>query len=289
VTSLRASTRRAALAAFLLFATALFVVGPAEASRTTDARSSLAAISATPLAPSSLEPSSPAAPEPVEPIDPVESSPRFGFAEDLGLLDVEARSCGFELFGGVGTKRCVLTYARNNPLKYVDPDGRQAAPPRSVSTAGSIVFGSLPLSGEVHDAAGFLLGYDIITWDKLNRNERMLSGAALLAPIVGGALLRKIFTADQDALIQLAKEAKKTGGVTDGEARTLRQWADEYGVDARGPETHKNRPQGQNPHIHVGPVDHIPVKPAPAPPPAPKPPPKPPCPGSDPCKLERIP
>lgn len=118
VQTARASKRRAALAAFLLFAAALLVVGPAEASRTTtDARPGLTSTSPDALAPSSLELA--------EPIDP---SPRFGFAEDLSLLDLEARPCGFELFGGVETSRFELTYARNNPLKYVDPDGRAAVP-----------------------------------------------------------------------------------------------------------------------------------------------------------------
>jgi hypothetical protein len=116
----RASTRRAAPAAFLLFAAVLFVVGPAEASRTKDGRSDLAPTSAEALLPPSLELAS----LELSMHGPVEPS-RFGFGEDLGLLDVEERPCGFELFGGVGTRRCALTYARNNPLKYVDPDGRE--------------------------------------------------------------------------------------------------------------------------------------------------------------------
>ena len=117
--------RTALAAAFLLFAAALFVAGPAEASRTTDARSSLAAISATTLAPSSLELSSPAALELVEPTAPIESSPRFGFAEDLALLDPKAGPGGFVVFAAEAAQ-CELTYARNNPLRYVDPDGRTA-------------------------------------------------------------------------------------------------------------------------------------------------------------------
>ncbi len=106
----KAATRRAALAAFLLFAAALLVVSPAEASRTTtDARSS--------LAPSSLE-------LPIlEPLDSAESSPRFGFAEDLGLLDPERGPGGFVVFAAEAAQ-CELTYAGNNPLRYVDPDGR---------------------------------------------------------------------------------------------------------------------------------------------------------------------
>ena len=97
------------LPSFLLFAAALLVVGPAEASRTTDARPE----------PASLELPS------LELVDSVESSPRFGFGEDLGLLDPEAGPGGFVVFA-VEAARCELTYARNNPLRFVDPDGRVA-------------------------------------------------------------------------------------------------------------------------------------------------------------------
>ena len=121
----RASTRRAALAAFLLFAAGLLVIGPAEASRTTNAHSSLAPISAPSLASSSSRELASLELSPLEPADSASISSRLGFAEELGLLDVEARPCGFMLFGGVGTSRCELTYAVNNPLTYVDPDGRE--------------------------------------------------------------------------------------------------------------------------------------------------------------------
>jgi RHS repeat-associated protein len=68
------------------------------------------------------------------------------------------------------------------------------------------------------------------------------------------------FSPDQDALIQLAKEAKRMGGVDVDEAEILEAWANEYGISFRGPEVHPNRPHGRIPHIHVGPVDHIPVR-----------------------------
>lgn len=68
----------------------------------------------------------------------------------------------------------------------------------------------------------------------------------------------KRLDADQDALIQLAKEAKQRGGVTLEEGRILRDWADEYGVrPSRGPESHPRRLWGQAPHFRIGPVNHI--------------------------------
>jgi RHS repeat-associated protein len=69
----------------------------------------------------------------------------------------------------------------------------------------------------------------------------------------------KKFNADQSALIDLAKEAQRKG-VSQKEANILRQWANELGVTSRGPEVHPNRPYGQNPHIHIGPIDHIWIK-----------------------------
>jgi hypothetical protein len=48
--------------------------------------------------------------------------------------------------------------------------------------------------------------------------------------------------------------------VTPGEADILRQWAAETGLPFRGPEVHPGRPFGQFPHIHLGPINHIPVK-----------------------------
>jgi len=66
------------------------------------------------------------------------------------------------------------------------------------------------------------------------------------------------FTADQQALVALAKEAERRG-VTEEEADTLLQWAKEYGVPSRAPEIHPGR-AFEFPHIHVGPVNHIRVR-----------------------------
>jgi hypothetical protein len=68
-------------------------------------------------------------------------------------------------------------------------------------------------------------------------------------------------TPDQEALIDLAKDAKsvsKTKPIIGSDADTLIDWADEVGLPHRGPEIHPNRPMN-DPHIHIGPVDHIKV------------------------------
>jgi hypothetical protein len=54
----------------------------------------------------------------------------FGFAENLALLAPESTPGRFELFRPE-TCRFERTYARNNPLKYVDPNGQQVASTQS--------------------------------------------------------------------------------------------------------------------------------------------------------------
>ena len=73
----------------------------------------------------------------------------------------------------------------------------------------------------------------------------------------------KCFTPDQQALVDLAKQANRRGGVTWKEAGILVGWGLEVGFtpeNCRGPECHPNRPFGKFPHIHIGPINHIPVK-----------------------------
>ena len=65
-------------------------------------------------------------------------------------------------------------------------------------------------------------------------------------------------TPEQDAVIQIAKEAKKKGGLTPAEAEALKQLGKSAGLDAKD---HTNTTHWKGgPHIHVGPVDHIPVR-----------------------------
>lgn len=71
----------------------------------------------------------------------------------------------------------------------------------------------------------------------------------------------KSYDPDQQALIQLAKDAKRRGGLPQDEANTLADWADEFGLPGHGPMTHP-RPgwSGTNIHINIGPIKHILVR-----------------------------
>jgi len=64
---------------------------------------------------------------------------------------------------------------------------------------------------------------------------------------------------DQQAVIDLAKQAQQRGGISEGDATILLRWAREAGLRTRGPEIHIFRP---NPfeHIHIGPIGHIPIR-----------------------------
>jgi len=77
----------------------------------------------------------------------------------------------------------------------------------------------------------------------------------------GGSGGDKRNTAEQTALIKMAKTDKKTG-ISQGDAKAYKELGGEAGVKVHGPESHPNRPapSSREPHIHVGPVNHIPVK-----------------------------
>lgn len=84
-------------------------------------------------------------------------------------------------------------------------------------------------------------------------------GGIASTPFIGSVGTAVRFTDNQQALIQLAKEAGKKGGVTLQEAEILKEWAKEYNLPFRGPEIHPNR-NFNIPHIHLGPINHLPVK-----------------------------
>jgi hypothetical protein len=88
-------------------------------------------------------------------------------------------------------------------------------------------------------------------------------GSVNWADDTGAISLGGRFTDDQDALIQLGKQAKQLGGLPQDEAEILAEWADELGLTGHGPALHPGRPGfgGTTVHINIGPIKHIPVLP----------------------------
>jgi hypothetical protein len=73
----------------------------------------------------------------------------------------------------------------------------------------------------------------------------------------------KPFSEEKRALVDMAKKDKKTG-ITQEDLEAYdelnSELPDPFPDDQiRGPEIHPDRPYGQNPHGHVGPVNHIPI------------------------------
>lgn len=74
----------------------------------------------------------------------------------------------------------------------------------------------------------------------------------------------KKFSKDKQALVDMAKKDKKTG-MTKEDMQAYKdlnkELPDPFPTNkVRGPEVHPNRPHGKEPHGHVGPVNHIPIK-----------------------------
>jgi hypothetical protein len=74
----------------------------------------------------------------------------------------------------------------------------------------------------------------------------------------------KAFSTEKQALVDMAKKDKKTGMTADDMQAYKdlnKELPDPFPANkVRGPEAHPNRPHGKEPHGHVGPVDHIPIK-----------------------------
>jgi RHS repeat-associated protein len=74
----------------------------------------------------------------------------------------------------------------------------------------------------------------------------------------------KRFSDEKQALVDMAKGDKRTG-ITPDDMQAYKDLNKELPDpfppnQVRGPEVHPNRPHGKEPHGHVGPVDHIPIR-----------------------------
>ncbi len=73
------------------------------------------------------------------------------------------------------------------------------------------------------------------------------------------------FSDDKKALVDMAKNDKKIGGITPGDMQAYKDLNKELSNPfptnkVRGPESHPNRSNGKELHGHVGPVNHISIK-----------------------------
>jgi RHS repeat-associated protein len=194
----------------------------------------------------------------------------FGFAGGLYDLDTKLDRFGARDFdssvgrwtakdptrfrGGIN----LYGYCSLDPVNCIDRTGRNPAAAVLVLGGGEVIGAGLIAAPFVAIGAAGLAGIAAI--DALFANAQASQDVQFAADINAfNASLAVPNTPDQDAVIQIGKEAKQLGGVTPDEAETIGEWAKEYGVPFHGPEEHPDRPFNI-PHIHVGPVDHIPVK-----------------------------
>lgn len=131
---------------------------------------------------------------------------RFGFAKGLALLNVEKELPRFSLFDGVETRRFERTYARNNPLKYVDPDGKNPLAAALVWVGGGASTVSLA-------PAILFVGSAFVAADILRPNSIILN--AIAESIVG---VHNEQTGGDDAGTYEFPDAKEPGKVYVGQS-----------------------------------------------------------------------
>ncbi|MBI4870482.1 MAG: RHS repeat-associated core domain-containing protein [Candidatus Riflebacteria bacterium] len=188
---------------------------------------------------------------------PYEGGPGFGFSftnEGLFVGWTRLTADGIEFTGGVDIAPVLVNVSRNAPsvaamgLPPLTPiGGPTLSGPPGAHSGGALVMRrpgfQPPMSGFFSNSGGPV---------KCVKPPTSPSSSSSPAPR---------FTPDQDAIIDLVRDAvRRRGALTQSEADMIRQWADQYGLRFRGPETHPARPFGRVPHIHVGPLDHIEVR-----------------------------
>ena len=168
--------------------------------------------------------------------------------------------------GFAGDDSNLYAYVGNDPVNFIDPIGN--------GKIGAVVGGAIgAVAGAVGEGAGDAAigtviepgggtAAGLVVGAALGAAQGAVTGAQIGSAIedaICPSAPSKRFTPDQSALIDLAKQAVQTGGVSTEDARTLQHWANELNVPTHGPEAHLDRTFREL-HFHIGPIDHIPVK-----------------------------
>ena len=176
----------------------------------------------------------------------------------------------------------LYVYGLNNPLRYSDPSGKIAIADDAVilivlATGAVYTYtvawansaeGQAAIQGTVEvivDGVSYIgdaLGGAI---ESVNSWGQQQAGANFAKTESGEAAetTSKAHDKDQQAVVGLAKGAKKGGGLDQEDAETLTEWAGEYGVPKRtdlGGHPTAKQPTSRAPHIHIGKIGHIPIK-----------------------------
>jgi RHS repeat-associated protein len=167
-------------------------------------------------------------------------------------------------------------YADLNSLNFVDPSGLQrrgGRPPAGEPNGGTpgSQLRQLDLDLHANRLEQQIRRYDPnytreglssrnspgATEAEIRYLEQLLASHQGQGPAAGRSCPRP-FNADQQALIELAKIARRTG-LSEPDARTLLEWAREYNILPAQNHIGTDHWAGGD-HIRVGPVNHIPVK-----------------------------
>ncbi|MBW1982133.1 MAG: RHS repeat-associated core domain-containing protein [Deltaproteobacteria bacterium] len=176
------------------------------------------------------------------------------------------------------------SYCRNNPLRYVDPSGHveddtTEADGKDTENEGGKDTGDTEEKGFIGKLLDWAKDYgspdrnkDGYITDQEVHESFVRAAIAAAAAVFGIEIVDKEkqpnkehFSDEKKALLDMAKEDKKKGGITLGDMEAYKELNKDLpdpfpSNKVRGPEIHQNRRHGQKPHGHVGPVHHIPIK-----------------------------
>jgi len=159
-----------------------------------------------------------------------------------------------------GTSVSTYAYALNNPLYFVDENG--------FFVTRKVDYLAKAYEAQIECNNGSAWGCIVAAFYWFGNAFNLLGPAAGANLMMGGVVDSYLgaaegicrtgaFKADQSALIELAKGAQRTG-ITQDEADILLQWAKEYEMSPVRNDVGTSHWVGGD-HIHIGPVNHIPV------------------------------